>query len=117
MPGFLLHHANEVSHSPLRHKPEDSHAVGLLDPREDHAILEALHIQSIQSAHMDPNSIRKMSQQERLQAMEALWDALMHEGVEPSSPSWHQEVLASRTAKIEEGKAQFLTLDELKAEK
>jgi len=66
---------------------------------------------------MDPNAIRKMSQQERLQAMEALWDALMHDGVEPSSPSWHQEVLASRTAKIEEGKAQFLTLDELKAEK
>src|SRR5690606_26094523 len=102
MPGkcraFCCIRAYEVSHPSLRHNPEYSHAVGLLDPHKDHAILEALEIQSIQSAHMDPNAIRKMSQQERLQAMEALWDALTHDGVEPSSPSWHQEVLASRAA-------------------
>ena len=114
---FCFIKAQGVSYPFLGHKPEDSHAVGLLDPREDHAILAAHQIQNIQSAHMDPNVIRKMSQQERLQAMEALWDALTHEGVEPSSPSWHQEVLASRAAKIEEGKAQFVSLDELKTEK
>jgi len=63
------------------------------------------------------NAIRNMTLQERLQAMEALWDALTYEGAEFDSPFWHQEVLASRSAKLQEGKAHFVSLDELKAEK
>lgn len=60
-------------------------------------------------------NIGKMTQQERLQAMEALWDALTHDDPEPESPAWHEEVLASRRAKIESGAANFVTLDALKA--
>lgn len=63
------------------------------------------------------NAIRNMTLQERLQAMEALWDALTHKGVELDSPFWHQEVLASRSAKLQEDAARFVSLDELKAEK
>ena len=43
---------------------------------------------------MDADTISKMTRQQRLQAMESLWDALVHETVEPVSPDWHQAVLA-----------------------
>ena len=65
---------------------------------------------------MDSNTIRKMSRTERLQAMEALWDALSHENAEPASPEWHQAVLANRQARITEGSASYVSLDELKAD-
>jgi len=64
---------------------------------------------------MDPNTINKMTQEEKLRAMEALWDALTHGEAEPQSPAWHEEVLASRKAKLDSGEATFITLDELKA--
>jgi len=64
--------------------------------------------------HMDINAIQKMSQQQKLRAMEALWDALTHQSHEPPSPSWHQEILAGRKARIDAGEAAFVSLDELK---
>lgn len=63
---------------------------------------------------MDPNTISKMSQDEKLRAMEALWDALTHGESEPPSPTWHEEVLASRKSKMDAGEATFVTLEELK---
>lgn len=63
---------------------------------------------------MDNAEISKMTQQERLQAMEALWDALTHDQSEPPSPAWHEEILAARRARIEAGNATFVELDELK---
>lgn len=54
-----------------------------------------------------------MSTVERLAAMEALWDALCHEGQEPASPEWHDQVLRERRQKIHSGTAQFLSLDEV----
>ena len=64
---------------------------------------------------MTPAEIRRMTQAERLQAMEALWDALLHEGTPIEAPPWHAEVLAERKQKIEAGQGEFLNLDELKA--
>lgn len=64
---------------------------------------------------MDPNAIDKMTHQEKLRAMEALWDSLTHGETEPPSPDWHGEILASRKAKMDAGEATFITLDELKA--
>ena len=55
-----------------------------------------------------------MTQQERLQIMEALWDAITHDPAEPASPSWHVEILRSRSASIEEGNVEYVGLDELK---
>jgi len=57
--------------------------------------------------------IKAMSTVERLQAMEALWDALTDDDALPS-PNWHTEVLTERRRKIAEGSAHFLTLDALK---
>ena len=58
--------------------------------------------------------IQKMSHNERLMTMEALWDALCHEDREPMSPDWHEGVLKGRSSKIASGQAIFLSLDEAK---
>jgi putative addiction module component (TIGR02574 family) len=59
--------------------------------------------------------IRKLSMVERLQAMEALWDSLIDEESEIESPQWHRGVLEGRKRKIKNGKAEFISLEELKA--
>ena len=64
---------------------------------------------------MDAIEIKKMSLIERLQAMETLWDSLIDEDSEIESPQWHREILEERKRKIKTGKAEFLSLDELKA--
>ena len=54
---------------------------------------------------------------ERLQVMEALWDSLLDEESEIESPEWHQGILEERKKKIENGKAGFISLEELKAKR
>ncbi len=58
--------------------------------------------------------IKKMTTIERLRAMEELWDALCHEDKEIESPEWHREILEDRSKKIETGKAEFISIEELK---
>ncbi len=64
---------------------------------------------------MNTLEIEKMSTVERLQTMEALWDALLHEDVTIESPGWHQDILEKRKTLIASGEAKFLSLEELKA--
>ena len=64
---------------------------------------------------MNTIEIKKMSMIERLQAMEALWDSLLDEESEIESPEWHHNILEDRKRKIENGKAEFISLEELKA--
>ena len=64
---------------------------------------------------MNTIEIKKMSTIERLQAMEALWDSLMDEESEIESLQWHREIIEERKRKIENGKAEFISLEELKA--
>lgn len=63
---------------------------------------------------MKPSDIEKMSISEKLQAMESLWNSLQEEKT-LVSPQWHAQILASRTAKIAEGSAKFVSLDALKS--
>jgi hypothetical protein len=56
--------------------------------------------------------IAQSSKAERLQMMELLWDAIRTDA--PESPEWHGEILAERLAKSKAGKAEFLTISELK---
>lgn len=58
--------------------------------------------------------IEKMTTQEQLQTMEALWDALTHQAQEPTSPDWHDEILQARREKIASGQVNFVSLPELK---
>lgn len=58
--------------------------------------------------------IKGMSKAEKIATMEALWDSLIHEDSEIESPEWHEDILVARQQKISEGKAEYLTIDELK---
>lgn len=65
---------------------------------------------------MESAEIKKMNTVERLRAMEALWDALIHdEDGEPASPEWHGDILAERKRRMENGEMEFISLKELKA--
>lgn len=63
---------------------------------------------------MDINDIKKMSKAERLRAMEALWDSLLHENGEIETPEWHEKVLKERKKRIANGSAEFISLSDLK---
>jgi len=56
-----------------------------------------------------------MSTIERLQTMEALWDSFMEEESEIDSPKWHWDIIEERKRKIKNGKAEFISLEELRA--
>ncbi len=64
---------------------------------------------------MNTLEIKKMSRIERLQAMEALWNSLIDEESEIKSPEWHRDILEERKRKIETGKAEFISLEKLRA--
>jgi len=64
---------------------------------------------------MDTRKIKKMSRVERLKTMEALWDSLVEEDAEIESPDWHRDILEERKRRIESGKAEFISLEKLRA--
>ena len=63
---------------------------------------------------MSISEIKKMSIQERLTAMEQIWDSLCHEEVEPESPSWHENVLNERRKLMDASDAKYLTIEQLR---
>ncbi len=63
---------------------------------------------------LDTAEIEQMSVTERLQAMERLWTSLSRDPAQVESPAWHGTVLKRRLAKVDAGKAEFLTLAQLK---
>lgn len=52
--------------------------------------------------------IEKMSSESRLQAMEALWDSLLHKKPEIESPQRHQEMISDRRKKTTDNTATLL---------
>jgi hypothetical protein len=58
--------------------------------------------------------IEQMTLAERMKAMELLWRSISSEPGSVVSPAWHGEVLQKRRAKIESGRAKFLTVAQLK---
>ena len=62
----------------------------------------------------DAADIERMSTEERLRSMELLWSSLSKSESEIPSPEWHADVLGARRAKVESGKARFLSLDEVR---
>ena len=59
--------------------------------------------------------IKKMTILERLQAVEPLWGSQANEDIEIDSPDWHGDTLVERKAKVEDGTANFISIDALKA--
>ncbi len=60
------------------------------------------------------SEIQRMSVEERLQAIELLWDSISRLGDAVGSPAWHGEILSARRAKVDAGEGQFLRLSELR---
>jgi len=59
-------------------------------------------------------NLQEMTTEEKLQAMEMLWDDLCRNIPESLSPQWHGEVLREREERINEGKEGFRDWDETK---
>jgi hypothetical protein len=59
-------------------------------------------------------NLEKMSTEEKLKAMEMLWDDLCRHTPDFSSPSWHEGVLKEREQRISEGKEKFLDWEQAK---
>lgn len=60
--------------------------------------------------------LREMSLQEKLAAMELLWEDLARSPESVESPTWHEDILDERRQKIAEGNAQFEDWETAKAE-
>ena len=54
--------------------------------------------------------IDQMTLEEKLRAMEALWDDLCRKDAVPV-PQWHKDILDERERQIEAGKAEFIDWD------
>jgi hypothetical protein len=68
----------------------------------------ALLIPAISYSSMSANlPLHEMSLEEKLQAMEALWEDLSREPDRIESPSWHQDLLKETESRVESGEATF----------
>lgn len=56
----------------------------------------------------------RMTTEEKLQAMEAIWRDLCRAPGNLASPPWHADVLNAREARAREGKAGFVDWEEAK---
>lgn len=65
---------------------------------------------------MNAVDVSHMTKPQKLQALEVIWDSLIHEDAELDSPDWHNEVLMARKQAIADGSANYLTLQQLKAQ-
>jgi putative addiction module component (TIGR02574 family) len=63
---------------------------------------------------MKIEEITKLPPRELLKIMEQIWDSLAREEELPESPAWHEELLAARKQRLENGEARLLTINELK---
>jgi len=57
-----------------------------------------------------------MTLEEKLQAMEALWDDLSRDPDTLESPAWHEDVLRERDEQVAAGEAEFVDWEEAKAD-
>lgn len=64
---------------------------------------------------MDLN-IKEMTIEEKMRAMELLWDDLCRNQPDFESPYWHEEVLEAREKDLIEGKDSFLDWKQVKNE-
>ena len=58
--------------------------------------------------------LEKMTVDEKIQAMETLWDDLCQKAGSLSSPDWHRQVLQEREAGIKERREEFISLEKAK---
>jgi hypothetical protein len=59
-------------------------------------------------------NLERMTTEEKLKAMEMLWDDLCRKAPDFSSPSWHEDVLKEREQRIRDGKDKFVDWNQAK---
>jgi hypothetical protein len=58
--------------------------------------------------------IEQLSQTEKLELLETLWQSLSASAQQVPSPPWHGDVLAERLARAQRGEALFLSMSEVR---
>lgn len=58
--------------------------------------------------------INKMSVEEKLLAIEELWESLRHDAANRPSPDWHEAILSERQREMDSAEAEYLTIQELR---
>lgn len=58
--------------------------------------------------------IQNMSREEKLRAMEALWQEILNEEPAPESPAWHGEILDQTQARVSSGAEETVGWEEAK---
>ena len=64
---------------------------------------------------MSIDEIKKLDVKDRIILMNEIWSTLESEDSKVESPLWHEEILKDRTKSIKENRANYISLDELKA--
>ena len=64
---------------------------------------------------MNAIDIKNMNVPDRLQIMEALWNSFLTQESDIDSPQWHKDTLEERRKAIKGGKADFVSIKDLKA--
>jgi len=60
--------------------------------------------------------LKEMTVQEKLAAMESLWEDLARTPEAVESPAWHKDILDERRQRLAEGKSRFIDWETAKAE-
>jgi hypothetical protein len=58
--------------------------------------------------------LKDMTTEEKLQAMELLWDDICRNVPDFSSPAWHENILKEREKSLKNGKENFIDWDQAK---
>ncbi len=61
-------------------------------------------------------AIKQMSREEKLRAMEALWEDLSSDEQSIQSPAWHESILEETEERVQSGKENILDWQEAKKE-
>jgi hypothetical protein len=67
----------------------------------------------MERVYMTTLDIESMTVSEKMQTMEHLWESLSRPQSVLESPSWHIDILDQRRKLIEDGTAEFISLEEL----
>ena len=61
-------------------------------------------------------NLKKMSTEEKMRAMELLWDDLCARQPDFNSPDWHEAILKERETRLQEGKEKLIDWEQAKKE-
>lgn len=62
-----------------------------------------------------PLPLDKMSVADKMRAMEAIWEDLTRSAGDLASPTWHNDILRARQARVDAGQSTFVDWNEAKA--